>query len=106
MVRVPDVSFIEAARLAPNRDRSRAFQGVPTLAVEIMSPHDRWSELEEKAALYLSVGTKVVWLIEPEKRRLTVRIPEGSTVLFDEDILEAPEILPGCKISLTELFDD
>lgn len=106
MVRVPDVSFIEVNRLDPNRDRRRAFQGAPTLAVEILSPSDTLSELQDKAALYLSVGTRVVWLIEPEERRVTVRTSEGSAVLFDDDILEAPEILPGFKISITELFDD
>jgi Uma2 family endonuclease len=49
-VRGPDVSFVSTARLPPDRIPEQFISGPPDLAVEILSPGDRWAETEEKVA--------------------------------------------------------
>ena len=46
-VRGPDVSFISAARLPPEQIPEEFIPGVPDLAVEILSPSSRWTDVEE-----------------------------------------------------------
>ena len=53
-VRAPDLYFIAAARRVPARG---FFDGAPDLAVEVVSPEDRASELQEKIREYLPVDT-------------------------------------------------
>src|SRR5687768_1104623 len=75
-VRGPDVSFVSLARLAPDRIPEQFVPGAPDLAVEILSPSSRWSEVEEKIADYLAAGARLVWVVDPEERRAIVRYPD------------------------------
>ncbi|HEX5044337.1 MAG TPA: Uma2 family endonuclease, partial [Candidatus Polarisedimenticolaceae bacterium] len=43
-VRGPDVAFVAGTRVALQRDRSKAFEGAPDLAVEVLSPSSTPSE--------------------------------------------------------------
>ena len=54
---------------------------MPDLAVEIQSPGNTLAELRRKAALYLTKGTELVWLVLPERacgRGLAHRMPDGE----------------------------
>src|SRR5205085_3067452 len=64
-VRGPDVSFVRAERVVKTRKYYRA---APDLAVEVMSPDDRISDVTAKVAEYLSAGTSVVVVVNPEKQ--------------------------------------
>ena len=104
-VRGPDVSFISTARLPPDRIPEQFISGPPDLAVEILSPGDRWAEIEEKVADYFAGGARRVWLLDPRERRLIVRYADRpSRVLTDSDILDGEDVVPGFTLDLTELF--
>jgi len=104
-VRGPDVSFISTARLPPDRIPEHFISGPPDLAVEILSPADRWGEVEQKVVDYLAAGARRVWLIDPGERRVTVRYADRqSKVLMDSDILEGEDVVPGLAIELAGLF--
>lgn len=105
VVRSPDVSFIEYSRL-PNGRAPRGFiEGAPTLAVEIVSPGDLWSEVENKVGEYLAAGTQLVWIVEPEKQIVTVRRGETSQRLTRVEVLRAAEVLPNFELPLERLFE-
>ena len=104
-VRGPDVSFVSTARLPPGRIPEQFISGPPDLAVEILSPEDRWAEIEEKVADYLAGGARRVWLVNPRERRLIVRYPDRpSKILADCDILDGEDVVPGFTLDLAELF--
>jgi Uma2 family endonuclease len=104
-VRGPDVSFVSTARLPPDRIPEQFISGPPDLAVEILSPGDRWAEIEEKVADYLAGGARRVWLVDPRERRLIVRYADRpSRVLADCDILDGEDVVPGFTLDLAELF--
>jgi Uma2 family endonuclease len=104
-VRGPDVSFLSTTRLPPDRIPEQFISGPPDLAAEILSPGDRWADIEEKVADYLAAGARRVWLVDPRERRLIVRYPDRpSIVLADRDILDGEDVVPGFALDLAELF--
>lgn len=99
-VRGPDLSFVASGRL-PAVPASFV-PLAPDLAVEIRSPDDRPAAVAEKVADYLDAGTRLVWVVDPAVRQVTVFRPDGSTTgLGDSDWLDGEAVLPGfrCRIS-------
>ena len=104
-VRGPDVSFVSAARLPPDRIPEQFISGPPDLAVEILSPGDLWSAIEEKVADYLTGGARRVWVVDPRERRVIVRYADRPPrALTDRDILDGEDVVPGFALPLAELF--
>jgi Uma2 family endonuclease len=104
-VRGPDISFVSAMRLPPDRLPEQYISGPPDLAIEILSPGDRWSEIEEKVADYLQAGARRVWLVDPRGRQVIVRYADRPPkVLTDRDTLDGEEVVPGFALPPAELF--
>jgi Uma2 family endonuclease len=104
-VRGPDVSFINRARLPPERIPDRFIPGAPDLAIEILSPDARWSEIEETLADYFAAGVRVVWVVEPRERRVLVRYPDRAPrILSGNDCIEGEDVVPGFRLAVTALF--
>ncbi|HEY0371908.1 MAG TPA: Uma2 family endonuclease [Thermoanaerobaculia bacterium] len=102
-VRCPDVSFVSTERLI---ETDGFLPGAPDLAVEIMSPSDRVSEVSFKTSQYLHAGTRAVVVVDPAKRIMYVNRASGSDVVTQTatDILEVDEVVPGWKMPLSEIF--
>ena len=86
-------------------DLKRRFEGAPDLAVEIISPSETAAEIAHKVGQYLHAGVEVVWVIYPEDQ--TIHVFESSKngrILEADDLLEAPGLLPGFSIPVSELF--
>jgi Uma2 family endonuclease len=104
-VRGPDISFVSVARLAPDQIPETFIPGAPDLAVEIISPSSRWSEVEEKVADYLAGGARLVWLVDPRERRVIVRYPDRPPrIVAAGQSLDGEDVLPGFALALAELF--
>lgn len=102
-VRGPDVSFISFEKLG-DQSTHAFIEGTPTLAVEVVSPGDLWSEVENKVQLYLETGTEVVWIVDPKTESVTVRTTGESRLYAKTDTLPGEPILPGFKLPLKEIF--
>jgi Uma2 family endonuclease len=101
---VPDLVFIRAERV-PRIGRGQPFYGAPDLAVEILSPDDRPDRVAAKVAFYLLHGVRLVWLVNPDTRTVTVLTPDGrSAVLGEEDTLDGGEVLPGFAVAVREIL--
>ena len=103
-LKAPDVSFILADRL---RRSPRYFaQMVPDLMVEIKSQSDRIQPLQDKIQQFLSLGTQVGILIDPDKETVTIYYPDDSNpvVLGNSDEVEIPELLPGWSVPVVDLW--
>lgn len=103
-VRGPDVAFIATARL-PETTPVGFWEMAPDLAIEIVSPHDRWTAVQDRAFDYLDAGAREVWVIDPDARRATVhRSRAEAFTLGAEATLEGGDVVPGFRLRLTELF--
>jgi Uma2 family endonuclease len=102
-VRAPDVAFVKASRL-PGPKRGW-FEGAPDLAVEVVSPDDRASELVAKAQMWLDAGAAIVWLVDPQTQMVTVYRPGGvAQVLRHTDVLTGHDLLPGFSVQIADIF--
>jgi len=101
--RAPDVSFVFAERL---RRSPRGFAELaPDLMVEVKSPTDSVTKLRKKIDDFLSLGTRVGILINPEKRWVEIRRSgEEPVTLGDGDRLTIPDLLPGWEVKITDLW--
>ena len=102
-VRAPDVVWIAPGRIPPG---TRGYPELaPDLAVEVKSPRNSYSELAAKAGMWLSYGSREVWVADPERVTLTVyRLYQEPLVLGEEDTLEGGDLLPGFSTPVWRLF--
>lgn len=84
---------------------STLFDGPPILAVEILSPSDTNKKTQAKVKDYLTTGVKLVWLIDPTFRTVTVHQPDADPEMFSgDDELTGDPHLPGLRIRVSSLF--
>jgi len=103
-VRAPDVAFVRADRV-PAGEKARFFEGAPDLAVEVLSPTDRASEVNAKVCDWLDAGCRMVWVADPATRTVSVyRSRTDIAVLGLSDALDGGDVLPGFSLPLAEIF--
>ncbi len=104
-VLAPDVAFVEAARIPPREARRGFVPIVPDLVVEVVSPSDRVSNVNDKVDAYLQAGAQLVWVVEPVRRRVTAYASDRSArMLIEGDSLTGGDVLPGFSLPLTDIF--
>lgn len=101
-----DVAFISKAR---HRTKSRTrgfFPGPPDLAIEIVSPSDRYEAVEEKVQDWLSHGTRMVIVVNPRLKQAKVYLPdEPIQVLKRSDSIDGGKVVPGWHLKLADIFE-
>ena len=102
-VRAPDVAWIAPGRVPAG---TRGYPNLaPDLAVEVKSPSNSYAELADKALMWLSYGSREVWMIDPERVTVTRYRPGVPPVmLYEDDILDGGALLPGFTILVWRLF--
>lgn len=102
-VRSPDVAFVSFARM---EDLPTGYAGVaPELVVEVLSPDDSARELDERLDDYFAAGTRLVWVVDPERRTVAVHSDAGPTRrLREADALDGADVVPGFTLPVRELF--
>jgi Uma2 family endonuclease len=95
--RVPDICVV----LGPRPDE-QILTKAPFLCIEILSPADRMTRVEEQVADFLAMGVPNVWVLDPRaKRAWAVTLADGwreelSGVLKTEN--------PPLEVPLAEIF--
>lgn len=104
-VRAPDVAVVTADRVAGFEGEVGYLPLAPDLVVEVVSPNDSFSDVETKARMWLEHGSQVVWVVEPDSRRVLIyELGKHRRDLGDDDTLDAPDILPGFSVQVSRLF--
>jgi Uma2 family endonuclease len=104
-VRAPDDAFVKFDRLASIQKLSSFFPGPPDLAVEVISPSDSYSEVDEKVEAWLKAGCQMVVLVNP--RNSTLKVYKSITdvaVLTVHDSFEGGELLPGFQLPVRQIL--
>jgi Uma2 family endonuclease len=94
LIRIPDVSVYY-----PNEPQESVPTTPPFVAIEILSPDDRMTNVRNKLAEYRAWGITHVWLVDPHSKRMyvwnaelvevsTLRVPELRFELTPKDIFE------------------
>jgi Uma2 family endonuclease len=103
-VRAPDVAYVREEWLPQARVR-----GFPELApdfvVEVVSPNDTASEIQEKVDEWLRAGVRLVWVLYPSTHSTMVYRADGTVeLLHAEDTITAEPVVPGFACRLGDLF--
>jgi Uma2 family endonuclease len=107
--RRPDVAFVLYDRWPPQQrvPRTEAWNVVPNLAVEIVSPTDRADDLMNKVTEYFCAGVERVWVIFPAQEHVYVyESPTTVRILTRADALQGEPLLPDFRLPLAAFFDD
>jgi Uma2 family endonuclease len=103
-VRGPDLVFYDQARRYNDLNPGYSDRP-PTLAVEVLSPNDRWGQVTRRITQFLGRGVLVIWLVDPEGRSVTVYRPNQLPQVFegDDELTGDPE-LSGFRCRVADLF--
>jgi Uma2 family endonuclease len=107
--RVPDIMFFAAERWQryikeTQYWQSKPFVLVPDLAVEIVSPNDLYTEIQDKVDRYLNDAVRLIWVVNPRRNRVTIYEADHFKTLTQNNTLTGGEIIPDLNIALAELF--
>lgn len=108
--RRPDVAFVSYERWPKDRpipEEDNAWDVMPDLVAEVVSPTDRAEELLEKLEEYFTAGVRLVWGVYP--RRRIVHVYESLMQirgLSRSDELDGGAVLPGFRLPLANLFPE
>jgi Uma2 family endonuclease len=104
-VRAPDLAFVRRERIPEGGIPQGYWPGAPDLAVEVISPSDTYTEVEEKVDDWLAAGTCMVLVLNPRTRTVTIYTSHTDVVrLTASDTLDGGEVLPGFTCRVAELF--
>jgi Uma2 family endonuclease len=98
---VPDVAYVSNERLSDQELEVPPLS--PNVAVEILSPDDRRTDIDDKIATYLRAGSSLVIVVDPKKRIVELHDPNRIAAL-DESAAIEHAALPGFRFAVRDLF--
>ena len=105
--RRPDVAFVSYARWPTSIvAREPAWNVVPDLAIEIVSPTNLAEEIDRKITDYFQAEVRLVWVFYPDSGRVYVyQSPTHVSIVERTDTLDGGEVLPGFRLPIAELYE-
>ena len=82
--------------------------GAPDLVIEIVSPSSATLDRFKKLNLYLIAGVREYWIVDPDFKGVAVHILENDKYVistYESDAIIPVNVLDGCEIILTDVFD-
>ncbi|MBI2805553.1 MAG: Uma2 family endonuclease [Planctomycetes bacterium] len=102
-VRGPDISYWAKGRLA--EIPVGYIEIPPDMLVEVLSPSNTTKKILEKLREYFAKGVRLVWVISPEDRTLTVyRQPDEGRLLHETAKATGEDVLPGFECRVSDLL--
>jgi len=104
-IRGVDIAFLSNESMAKIEKPDKYLPFGPDLVVEIVSPGNTASEIASKVDEYLRAGTRLVWILYPDLRKVVTHDSSGRTKsLGSGQTLDGGDVLPGFQVSVSQLF--
>ncbi len=104
MLLVPDLVYFRIDHLPAGGIPIWFLETPPDALLEVLSPSQRFSELVEKAGVYLRFGVPLVWLANPDEKTITAFYQDHVRVYHSGDVLDGGDVLPGFSVAVDDLF--
>jgi Uma2 family endonuclease len=102
-MRKPDAAFVVSARVKPP-EAGYYFQA-PDLAIEIISPSDKFGVLRSKLRDYFTYGTQQVWLVYAEDQEIIVHTALDTYTTYGMGSkVPGGDLLPGFELDVAYVF--
>jgi Uma2 family endonuclease len=94
--RVPDLSVLRL-----DAPKERIISHPALIVIEILSPEDRLSRVQERIEDYLAFGVEHIWIFDPERRTASTASASGLHPVRSDELT-----VPGTpiRVVLSELF--
>jgi len=104
-VRAPDIAFVSRERVEATGTLTGFRSGAPDLVVEVLSPSDTFGKVEAKVKQWLESGARMVWIVSPKLKTITVyRSLSDIVTLTEKDTLDGGDVVPGFQINVADIF--
>ena len=105
-VRAPDIAFVTTLRADAIGDPPGYWPGAPDLAIEVLSPGDNYSEVEEKVFDWLDAGARLVIVFNPRNKTATAyRSRTSIQVHTTTEKIDASDVVSGWIFQVSRAFD-
>lgn len=94
--RIPDVCVVLGGT------KEKIFATPPFLCIEILSPEDRVSRLQERIDDYFTMGVPNVWVVDPARRCAFVATANGDLHRVTDALRTTDPVL---EVPLSEIFE-
>jgi Uma2 family endonuclease len=103
-VRGVDVVFYEDSETTADMERQYSISP-PVLAAEVMSPNDRINAMMRRVTQLLNFGVKLVWVIDPQGRDVSVcRLGQTPRIFTEDQELTGEDVLPDFRCRVADFF--
>jgi Uma2 family endonuclease len=105
--RRPDIVYYSYETCPKGYDfgNENAFEIVPDLCVDVISPTDTADSVREKIEEYFEAGIRAVWCMNPNRKIIECySAPRRLVILGLTDTLRGDPVIPGFELPLAELF--
>lgn len=105
-IRLADAAWMSNERWnALSPEEQARFVPAPDFVVEIRSPSDSLSDLQEKMREWIQNGARLAWLVNPQDETVFIYRENGDVAIvkgFDQT-LSGDDVLPDFQLSLSDL---
>jgi Uma2 family endonuclease len=100
-----DVVFVPPEVATVQSNKTTVVEGVPRVVVEILSPNDSKSDVDEMIELYRDAGVPAFWVLDPDQKTVVVHRPGEEPVMYNaKQELVGDPYLPGFRVPVAQLF--
>jgi len=102
---VPDLAYRSYEALAADAPPQAVAVplGAPTVAFEVLAPHELRSDVDDKIRTYLRAGSEAVVVVDPATATIAVHDAGGTRIWYEGETL-VHDALPGLAIDVGGLF--
>jgi Uma2 family endonuclease len=98
-----DVAFVSQSRYDACLD-SDWLRGAPELVIEVLSPSNTASEIDEREAMCLENGCQEFWLVDPKRKTVKVSKQDRKSITYIEgDTIPLTLPAPG-QLAVSQIF--
>jgi len=104
-LRAADVGVISRGRFAA-MDPEDNLAGAPDLMIEVISPSNTKAKLRETVAVCLNNGARECWLVDRNKKSVTVVRKDGTTCVYEGDAQIPLSAFGADSLGVAEIFGE
>lgn len=104
-IRMPDIAFVSLQRLPLGISDKPIAAIAPDLAVEVLSASNTLKEMNRKRHEYFTAGVRLVWIVDPKTRSITVHTSAEAFQEFTGDqLIDGGNVLPDFTVRVSDIF--
>lgn len=98
-----DVAYASGDRAEAIDPEDNLF-GAPELVIEVLSPSNTVSEINEREAMCLESGCLEFWVVDPQRKTVKVSTPDRKTITYIEGEKIALKFPSAGELAVADIF--